>query len=69
MLDALALGIDLRFAVLAGVAQFICQLATDEVSVLLHQFLGVGHEFINSQAHAHTELGIVFEQGVRPGRS
>jgi len=69
LLDTLALGIDLRLAILAGVAKFICQFAADEVGILLYQFLGVGHEFVHSQAHAHAKLGVVFEQGIRPGRS
>ena len=45
------------------------ELLADGRSQALDQFLGVFVLLVDGQAHAHAELGVVFEQRVRPGRA
>ena len=45
------------------------ELVADRRCQALYQFLGVVALFVDGQPDAHAELGVVFEQRVRPGRA
>ena len=68
LLHSLALREDAFLGGLIGAQNFHSELIADGRSHPLHQLLGVVVLLVDGQAHAHAELGVVFEQRVRPGR-
>ena len=63
------LGSDAGFALLISIDQTFAQFGTDLVDELFCEFAGIFVLLVSSQAHAETEFSVVFEEGVRPGRT
>ena len=67
--DALALLVDLRLGLLRSVKDFGDQSVTDLIGETLDQQLSKFLLLVEAGSHAEAELGIVFKEGVGPGRS
>ena len=68
LLHSLALREDAFLGGLICAQNFHSEMIADGRSHPLHQHLGVVVLFVDGQADAHAELGVIFEQRVRPGR-
>ena len=66
--DAGSLELDLRLGILSAVEQPANELLADRGSEASHQLAGVVGLGVEGKAHAQTELGVVLEQRVVPGR-
>ena len=66
---ACALCLNAGFFGLVSIEEFIHQLAANSFRLAFDQFAGEFALLVHGQAHAQTELGVIFEQRVGPGRS